>query len=276
MTTTLDPAGAYDSLAFAYDALTADYGHEEWVPALESLAQAHGLRGQRLLDVACGTGKSFLPLLERGYTVTGCDASGQMLALARAKAPAAYLVDADMRQLPPLGRFDLVTCLDDALNYLLSASELTGALRGIASNLDDHGIAVWDLNTLAMYRGAFATDSLTEAGELFLAWEGETPPDLPSGGFAHATVHVFSRGEDGTWQRTASRHQQRHWPAEVVALAAARAGLLLLAIRGQRRGGVIESECDELVHTKSVYVARRAPDAHAKGVSVWPSADRRL
>ena len=257
MATTLDPAEAYDSLAFAYDALTADYGHEEWVPALESLARAHGLRGKRLLDVACGTGKSFLPLLERGYEVTGCDASAEMLAVARAKAPAACLIEADMRRLPPLGRFDLVTCLDDALNYLLSASELAAALRGIARNLGDHGLAVWDLNTLAMYRGAFATDALTEAGELFLAWEGQTPPDLATGGFAEATVHVFAAGEDGTWERTASRHRQRHWPAEEVTRLAAHAGLCILAVRGQRRGGVIESGCDELVHTKIVYVACR-------------------
>lgn len=258
MVATLEPAGAYDTLAFAYDALTADYCHDEWVPTLESLAQAHGLRGRRLLDVACGTGKSFLPLLERGYAVTGCDASGEMLALAAAKAPAARLLQADMRRLPALGRFDFVTCLDDSLNYLVSMSDLVAALRGIAANLDDRGVAVWDLNTLGMYRGAFAGDWLTEVGGLFVAWEGETPPDLASGGLAHATVHVFSSADGESWRRTTSRHRQRHWRAEEVRRAAADAGLVVLATHGQRRGGVIQSWLDELEHTKSVYVACRA------------------
>ncbi len=251
----LEPVNAYDSLAFAYDALTADYCHDRWVPALELLARTHGLRGKRLLDVACGTGKSFLPLLRRGYEVTGCDASSEMLSRAGAKAPAARLLAADMRRLPCLGSFDLVTCLDDALNYLLSPSELDAALHGIAANLDRRGVAVWDLNTLGMYRDAFASDWVTEAEDLFLAWHGETPPDLASGGLAHATVHVFAEAEDGAWQRTISRHRQRHWAAEHIAGAVARAGMRVLAVHGQRSGGVIESELDELVHTKSVYVA---------------------
>ena len=265
MTTTLEPATSYDTLAFAYDALTADYCHDEWVPALEALAQRHGLRGRRLLDVACGTGKSFLPLLQRGYAVTGCDASAEMLARAAAKAPAANLLCADMRKLPALGPFDFVTCLDDALNYLLWEPELESALCGIAANLDPDGIAVWDLNTLAMYRSAFASDWLTEAGELFLAWQGETSADLASGGLADATVHMFSRDVDDSWLRTASRHRQRHWPSERVLRAAASAGLSVLALHGQRPGGLIEAAFDELVHTKSVYVARRVDDADPEG-----------
>jgi SAM-dependent methyltransferase len=71
-----------------------------------------------VLDVACGTGKSFRPLLRRGYEVTGCDISPPMLEQAPAGAPGVRLVPADMRALPDLGAFDLVTCLDDALNYL--------------------------------------------------------------------------------------------------------------------------------------------------------------
>ena len=75
-TATLDPAeAAYDALAPAYDILTADYDYDAWLSAIERVAIAHGLTGRRVLDVACGTGKSFLPLLERGYEVTACDIS---------------------------------------------------------------------------------------------------------------------------------------------------------------------------------------------------------
>src|SRR5688572_7361509 len=83
---------AYERLAPAYDVLTADYRHDRWLAALEALAREHGLRGRRLLDVACGTGKSFLPLLDRGYDVAGCDLSPAMLARAAEKAPTARLV----------------------------------------------------------------------------------------------------------------------------------------------------------------------------------------
>ena len=252
---TTDALTAYERLAPAYDVLTADYCHERWLDALEQLALEHGLRGRAVLDVACGTGKSFLPLLARGYDVAGCDLSPAMLARAAEKAPAARLVKADMRRLPRLGAFDLVTCLDDALNYLLEPGDLEAALAGIRRNLAPGGVAIWDLNTLAMYRSAFATDQLTDREGLLLAWRGETARAVAAGGPARATVDVFTPQGDGLWRRESSVHRQRHWPEPTVRALAVRAGLQILAVHGQHPGAVLEPALDDLVHQKAVYVA---------------------
>src|SRR3954453_11861920 len=128
-----DPAvAAYERMAPYYDLFTASYDYERWLPKLGALALDPGLEGNRLLDVACGTGKSFAPLLARGYEVVACDLSPAMVAEARRRAGGgAEGLVADMRDLPVLGSFDLVTCLDDSLNYLLSESELAAALAGI-------------------------------------------------------------------------------------------------------------------------------------------------
>jgi SAM-dependent methyltransferase len=248
---------AYDDLAPDYDLLTAEYPYERWLAELEALARAHGLDGRDVLDVACGTGKSFLPLLQRGWRVVGCDISPAMLAVAAAKAPAARLVHADMRALPALGEFDLVTCLDDALNYLLHERELAAALAGIRRNLQPRGIAIWDLNALAQYRASFARDRTTDRDGVFLAWRGETAPSLEPGGPAQATVEVFAPAGGGLWERRSSVHRQQHWPEPVVRAVANRAGLEILAVHGQHEGAVLEPEFDELVHNKAVYVAAR-------------------
>jgi ubiquinone/menaquinone biosynthesis C-methylase UbiE len=80
-----DAKATYEAMASIYDLFTAHYDDELWIGELVSALERNGLRGERLLDVACGTGKSFLPMLDRGWEVTACDISPAMLARARAK-----------------------------------------------------------------------------------------------------------------------------------------------------------------------------------------------
>ena len=122
---------AYDALAPGYDDLTRGHDHAGWTALLEQRAHEAGLRGNRLLDVACGTGNTILPMLARDYEVTGVDVSQAMLAQARVKTDdRARLLRADMRDLPTLGEFDLIWCLGDALNYLDTPDDLAATLAG--------------------------------------------------------------------------------------------------------------------------------------------------
>ena len=249
---------AYDGLAPHYDAFTAGYDYERWLDALEGLAREHGVQGRRLLDVGCGTGKSFLPMHARGYEIVACDLSPGMVARAREKAPSDVdLFVADMRELPRFGSFDLITCLDDAVNYLTSADELRAAMRGFARNLRPGGVAVFDANTLATYRTSFASDAALDREGAFICWRGEADPDAEPGALASAWIEVFESAEDGTWRRSRTRHLQRHHPREDVAAAVRAAGLELVAVHGQSPGVRLDPEPDESRHSKVVYVARR-------------------
>jgi SAM-dependent methyltransferase len=133
--------------------------------------------------VACGTGKSFMPLVRRGYEVTACDISPGMVELARAKLPpdaADRVVVADMRALPWRGAFDLVTCLDDAVNYLLTDGDLQAALRGMSAALRPGGVAVFDVNSLRTYRETFAEDLAFRSEDAVFVWRGRGRPDRPA------------------------------------------------------------------------------------------------
>jgi SAM-dependent methyltransferase len=246
---------AYDTLAPAYDAFTAGYCHDRWLAEIERVVAHHGLRGRRVLDIACGTGKSFIPLLERGYAVTACDFSPEMARRAAQKAPGARVLIADMRTLPRLGSFDLVTCLDDALNHLLEAGELRATLAGIARQLAPSGLAVWDVNTLSVFRSSYSTDWVADRGEWFLAWHGMATDDLVAGGAVEASVDAFRR-RGASWTRSTSRHRQRHWPVADVARIAEDSGLQVLAVLGQHRGARLEPSVDESSHIKALFVAR--------------------
>jgi SAM-dependent methyltransferase len=187
-----DAREAYDALAPAYDALTAAYPYAEWVGRLVELARENGLAGGRALDLACGTGNSFVPLLDHGFTVTAADASPAMCQRARAKAAGVPVHEADMRALPHLGAFDLVTCIDDSLNYLLEPAELAATFGGVAAQLVPGGLFVFDVNTLRTHRETFSQTWSIDTGEHVIVWQGTGAADLAPGGRTQATVDTFS------------------------------------------------------------------------------------
>ena len=249
---------AYEAIAPVYDDFTAHHNYELWLGTLLPELRRHGLRGHRLLDVGCGTGKSFLPMLDQGWEVTACDISPSMLELARAKAgDAVRLSVADMRALPAFGEFDLVWALDDAVNYLLSAKELGKALSGMRANLAPGGLLMFDVNTLRAYRSFFAETERLERGGRRLVWRGQASADAEPGSISEARFEVEAP-EGGEADVEAHVHRQRHFPeAEVLELLEG-AGLECLDVFGHGFDAVLKQPVDELVHTKAVYIARRA------------------
>jgi SAM-dependent methyltransferase len=250
---------AYEALAPGYDDLTRGHDHDGWTAILEARAREAGLSGSRLLDVACGTANTLVPMLERGYEVTGIDISEAMLAEARRKTDGrAHLVAGDMRDLPTIGEFDLVWCLGDALNYLDTQAELVAALEGMRRNLAPDGVVVFDVNTLGTFRILYASLFAVPAPDRIVLLEGHGSRSLPTGGSADVWIDRIEPEESGWWARTRSEHHHRHHADASVLAAVADAGLACHAIYGTQPAGVMETPLDELNHTKAVYIARDA------------------
>jgi SAM-dependent methyltransferase len=211
----------YQAFAPHYDAYTAHHRYEEWTRTLEQLAQRAGLSGRRLLDVACGTGKSFLPFLARGYEVVACDLSPAMAALAAEKAAGRARVEVhDMRSLPRPG-----------------------------------GVVVFDANTLRAYRTYFAAATVVQSPDRVLVWDGRTPDDLPAGGRACGELLALER--DGEWwSRTRLEDRQRHHDEATVRRALIAAGLPWIVTYGMQLDGSVGDGFDELTNSKALYVAR--------------------
>jgi SAM-dependent methyltransferase len=239
----------YEAMAPVYDTFTAHHEYDLWTADLLKILEHHGLQGKRLLDVACGTGKSFLEMLPRGWRVTACDISPSMLERAREKAgDTVELSVADMTELPEFGGFDVVWALDDAVNYLLSTEELRRALAGMRANLATTGLLLFDVNTLRTYRTFFAETEVVEREGRRLVWRGLTAPDAPPRSICESRLEV-----DSVELLT---HRQRHFPQTDVLAALKAAGLDCLDVYGLGTDGIPRQPLDETTHTKAVYIAR--------------------
>ena len=142
-----------------------------------------------------------------------------MVELARAKVgDAAELSVADMRELPDFGQFDLVWCLDDAINYLLSGEELEQALGGMRRNLGPGGLLMFDVNASA-YRTFFAEECVVDATGGGWSGRGARPPTPRRGRSSKPASKCCRPGRSrGRAADRPEMHRQRHFPeAEVLA-----------------------------------------------------------
>jgi SAM-dependent methyltransferase len=250
-------AEAYAAFAPYYDRYVAHPGYRRWITWLLDLAEALGWKGGPALDIGCGTGISTQVLANAGLEVVGCEPVGAMAAEARAKGVSEVL-PYDATALPAIGRFGLVTMLNDVVNCLPSASDVEAAITGIARNLAPGGFVVLDANTIATYRTVFATTTTREHDEVAFTWTGRCDARFAAGDLAEARLDTIVPGAEGTRRRITCTHRQRHHPRQVLEAAFATAGLRLLRVFGQDADGVPQpGRADEHRHRKFVYVAAR-------------------
>jgi SAM-dependent methyltransferase len=249
---------AYDVFASFYDDFTADHDYDGWVGKVEAMVRELGVPGREVLELACGTGSDFAPLMSLGYAITATDVSPAMAAEARRKADGRVPVHvADMRELPVLGRFDVVWCLGEAVNYLHSAQELAATFAGVRRNLRVGGLFVFDAVTLGSFRSIFSSLSVTAGEDRVLVLDGNGSPHLAEGGAAEVCIERLVRDHERRWRREKSVHLHRHHPEDTLRAALEQGGFHVEAVRGTTPGELLDPEPDELRHHKLVIAARR-------------------
>ncbi len=97
--------------------------------------------GNRLLDVACGTG-GHLPFLRQHYSVEGLDLDEQMLEIARQRNPGVIFQHADMVDFSLSQRFDAIVCLFSSIGYVKKVSRLYQTLQTIRRHLLPGGVVI--------------------------------------------------------------------------------------------------------------------------------------
>ena len=135
---------AYDRLGPAYDAWCRSVLED--IPFYVDLA----VRSEGpVLELGVGSGRVAVPTALAGISVVGVDTSPAMLELARRRAEPHVvdlrLVEADMRSLPDLGSFGLVTIPFRALLHLSSDAERRAVLSTARERLRPEGVLAFDV-----------------------------------------------------------------------------------------------------------------------------------
>ena len=176
-------AAAYDQVALWYDAYASTeidvpfYLHE------------CNIERDRVLELACGTGRVSLPLLRAGVRLTCVDQSPGMLAVLEQKAAAEDLAVithcGDVRSLDLEEKFDLVIMPFTSFEELVDPVDQLAALRTIRQHLSAFGQFLCVLHNrgprLAAADNQFSLLGRYDlpVGQTLLVWKHERP--LPDG-----------------------------------------------------------------------------------------------
>lgn len=201
-----------------------------------SLIRDVGVPGNRLLDLACGAGAGSVVLARDGFDVVGVDRSPVMLRyaeeLARTRGVSLELHQGEMQSFSIEGHVGVVTCLFDALNYLLSEDDLSAAFGQVAAALRSGGLFVFDMNTIHGLATRWGTKDVvsTNRPNLFEVNQNRFDPET---NINSTTTTVFVRAEESDlFHRYSEVHRERGYPTPVIVKLLQDADLEPIAVHG--------------------------------------------
>jgi len=226
-----------------YDRFASIYQRGPYLRFSQALAEADlpdylaeiGFEPSSLLDIACGEGSFAIGMAKRGHTVVGIDQSQQMIELARKNALQAnidvtFMVE-DMRTLPQMRQFDLVTCFFDSLNYLLAVKDLHEAFANAYRVLRPGGLYIFDMNTIY----GLAVDWMRQP--TYIQNEAHDFLEIHRQSYdyenqiAAVEIIVFKQIGD-LWERIDEIHEERGYPIADIQYLLSDIGFEILSIYG--------------------------------------------
>ncbi|NTW05636.1 MAG: class I SAM-dependent methyltransferase [Peptococcaceae bacterium] len=220
----------YKGLAEIYDYLVSGVDFEGWADYLESIIALHNYTPGTILDLACGTGNTIIPMARRGYSSGGIDISSEMIDLAEKKAIEANLKItfkvADIRSFISDKPVDLITCFHDGLNYIIDSTELLEVFIKTARNLSKGGLFVFDLNALKWIPSTDSSPVIVEEEDFTLIYNTEY---MTGTSIWKIDLTCFSKA-GSLYKKFREQHYERAYQPEFICELLVKAGLKPLKV----------------------------------------------
>lgn len=150
-----------------YDEVYADFIDEKKTSLELQLIRQLAPAQAQILDIGCGTGRHLIPLVQKGYQVTGIDASGPMLEMLKQKNKQAKLIQANVLKTEISQKFDLIIMMWNVINELaINPDDLQKLMTFIHSHLQPNGKAIINLS--------YDQDAPTDGMDFYFETKGKT------------------------------------------------------------------------------------------------------
>ena len=132
-----------------YDLIYKDKDYTQECKFLEAIFKKYLKAAPRtILDLGCGTGNHMRPLLKRGYTLTGLDASPGMLKMAQKKmAQGGWDVALKHGRLESFKfnkQFDVIICMFSVIDYVWPTKKVLKTFQNVYKHLKLGGLFIFD------------------------------------------------------------------------------------------------------------------------------------
>ncbi|MBQ6811125.1 MAG: class I SAM-dependent methyltransferase, partial [Firmicutes bacterium] len=199
-----------------------------WADYVLSAAKRFGCEPKTVLDLACGTGSTTLPLAARGVKATGLDLAPAMIKIAEEKAGEAGLdvdfVIQNMLELDFPEPFDMIVSFQDGINYLTGEGDFEKLAAAVGSNLKDGGVFLFDLNRVDHYSDSDTT--VVDLDDMYLVYENNYNADTR---IWHIKLTGFLQ-EGELYRKFEEVHEEKNHDFEEVKAALSAHGMSIAAV----------------------------------------------
>ncbi len=223
----------YSILAGFYDRLGEHPDYDAYAAfVLDTMRKKGAYCDGIVLDLACGTGKLTLALLDKDADVVGVDGSPEMLGEAGMRlmnaGKHALLLNQDMREFELYGSVDAVVCATDSLNYLTKNEDLAKCFSLVHNYLIPDGIFMFDVNTGKKFKTVYGNESYVfEDGDVFCTWQNDFNQ---RSGICDFLLTFFVKQKSGLWRRYEEIQREKYHSTATLKKMLHEAGFEVLAV----------------------------------------------
>ncbi len=217
----------YDRFASVYDQLMSDIPYAQFAELFRTCVQYTNREPRRVIDLGCGTGAMFPYMIHDARMIMGVDPSAPMLAVAAKRVQehgvsrriSLYQGMADSFSVPEKAQWCVAFC--DVFNYILTPEELVASFSRVRDNLTLDGYFLFDVHSVQKAQSGIGRGEYFDVSDEAVALM-RTDFDAMTRMISYDLL-LFSREEDGRYQRVDEWHKQRvHTLSEILrALSAA-------------------------------------------------------